>query len=474
MKIMNNKLLSSIQEEIELNNIIITQFDNMHNQPSCGYCYQIENNFIIKLFNGIKNIDVYNFLLAHEVRHVSHGHFHPAIKDVTVDRISKIINDKIKSMDNTLKQSIAKNDKDLVNRLYNYFYNIAADMEVNSKLIEDYDTFVKISDSIMLEIEEFDTVINNLKDDIKYGIHPSNLKEIYGKDTEDKPLSFPTKMDFIYYMEELVKNVDFNSLQVEIVSSVSQDSINKNENGEMKDIEDFKESNSKKKQKELETLKDDREEKDSQDSTPGNQNSQIEKLLTEYTVYNLLRKYIYKNIKVDKLNEYTDILYNYNRRKFSNDTNQVLIPKYKPLLKEHIASVVIVADVSGSMSEYIINNIVKTIFQMKLPNKLFKLITWNTELVEEFDIKSKHPNKIKIGGGTKLVDSLPYVNKYLNNESKLFVISDLDDKLEDWKKEMENISVPESNIFIIDVYNRYNVEADKLFTHYYNLFCRKL
>lgn len=471
---LTKKTLRSIQEEIDLNNIIISKFDNMHNQPSVGYCYQVYNNFIIKIFSDIKNIDVYNFLLAHEVRHVSHGHFHPAIKDVTVDRIAKIINDKIKSMKDTLKKSIAKDDKELVNRLYNYFYNIAADMEVNSKLIEDYDTFVRMSDCLMLEIESLENVIKNLKDDIKYGIHPSNLKEIYGKDSKGKPMSFPTKMDFIYYMEELVKNVDFNSLQVEIISSISNDSINKKENGETKNIEDFKESNFQKKQQELETLKDDREEKESQDSTPGTQNSQIEKLLTEYTVYNNLRKFIYRNTKIDKLNESTDILYNYNRRKFSNANNQVLIPKYKSMYKESIANIIIVADVSGSMSEYVINNIVKTIFQIKLQNKLFKLVTWNIELVEEFDIKSKHPNKIKINGGTDLANSLPYISKYLNNESKLFMISDLEDNLEKWKTEMNNLCIPESNIFVIDVEKRYNVEAEKMFEHYYNLFCKKI
>ena len=479
MKYLTKEQMQDIYSEINALDVIVTGFDNQAEHPSIAYCFQNGPMYIAKICNKLKNTDVYDFLLAHEVRHATHGHFNVKLKEITLEKLTSIIENKISKMDDKLKAQMGANDDQLVNNLYNYFFNIAADMEVNSKLIEDYDTFVKQTDEIMLHVEDIETVTERLQDDIKYGIHPSNLKELYGTDEEGKVLSFPTKMDFIFYMEELVKHVNFNSLQPSIVAIKINDGINQKSDGNgQKEISDFKEETSKDDNNEQDTKgkdKTNKESKDKEDSDKdrgyGYKVSEIK--LKEYTQYNKLRKYIYNNVIIEGLDESIDMLYNYNRRKFSNDINQTLVPKTKIRYKDTHANIVIVADVSSSMPEDIINNIVKTIFKMKIPNKLFKLVTWNTRFCQEFDIKSKAPHSLKIGGGTNLASSFQYVNKYLNSESKLFVISDLCDELKDWKTEMKKLSIPESNIFVIDIDDTCDAIASKMFQNYYYLFDKK-
>lgn len=458
MKYLTTQQMQDIHNEIDYYGIIVTTMKSFHGEPSIGYTYQVGYSYIIKILEELESYDAYDFLLAHEVRHVTHGHFHSVINDVTLERITKIIQTKIKTMKDSLKQQIANNDADLIKRLFHYFHNIAADMEVNSKLIEDYNTFKNQTHELISCIPELRKELSKDKTKLAYGVHPSNLENIYGTGAKNKPLSFPVKMDFIFYMEELVKHMDFDSLQVNVISAVTDSNMNKKDTPsggkKLRDIEEFNASKQKKDEK----------------PNAGNDDKTYESKLEKYTIYNNLRKYIYNKTKTDVVDENIDILYNYNRRKFSNRTNQTLIPKVRSMLIENFANTVIVTDVSSSMSEEVINNIVNTIFKMKLPAKLFKLVTWNMKLVQDIDINSKGYRQLKIGGGTEIGLAFPYVKQYLNSESRLFIISDLDDYIEDWKKAMDKLPVSNSNIFIIDVAGDYQKEAKKLFKNYYKLF----
>lgn len=131
-----------------------------------------------------------------------------------------------------------------------------------------------------------------------------------------------------------------------------------------------------------------------------------------------------------------DSLYNYNRRK--HNTN-VLISKQ---LKEEVLQprrLFILFDVSGSVDLKLVNGLIRT---FKDKSKLYtktQFVTWNTALVQEWNIKENIC--CKFGGGTQIASGIAYLNnRYkLGAKDLIFVISDFCDNLFEWQKELKKV-----------------------------------
>lgn len=128
-----------------------------------------------------------------------------------------------------------------------------------------------------------------------------------------------------------------------------------------------------------------------------------------------------------------DLLYNYNRGRGCGD---VLSPRYREQTTYDEVPMTVVLDVSGSISDKNILgfcNIFKNV--SKTCGKKCKIVMWDTGLRAIYD--SGDDIKAVSGGGTNIGAGIDYVRKNFQPSEigNLFVVSDCEDRLEDWSLE---------------------------------------
>ena len=128
-----------------------------------------------------------------------------------------------------------------------------------------------------------------------------------------------------------------------------------------------------------------------------------------------------------------DLLYNYNRGRGCGD---VLSPRYREQTTYDEVPMTVVLDVSGSISDKNILgfcNIFKNV--SKTCGKKCKIVMWDTSLRAIYD--SGDDIKAVSGGGTDIGAGIDYVRKNFQPSEigNLFVVSDCEDRLEDWSLE---------------------------------------
>ena len=128
-----------------------------------------------------------------------------------------------------------------------------------------------------------------------------------------------------------------------------------------------------------------------------------------------------------------DLLYNYNRGRGCGD---VLSPRYREQTTYDEVPMTVVLDVSGSISDKNILgfcNIFKNV--SKTCGKKCKIVMWDTGLRAIYD--SGDDIKAVSGGGTDIGAGIDYVRKNFQPSEigNLFVVSDCEDRLEDWSLE---------------------------------------
>ena len=128
-----------------------------------------------------------------------------------------------------------------------------------------------------------------------------------------------------------------------------------------------------------------------------------------------------------------DLLYNYNRGRGCGD---VLSPRYREQTTYDEVPMTVVLDVSGSISDKNILgfcNIFKNV--SKTCGKKCKIVMWDTGLRAIYD--SGDDIRAVSGGGTDIGAGIDYVRKNFQPSEigNLFVVSDCEDRLEDWSLE---------------------------------------
>ena len=116
----------------------------------------------------------------------------------------------------------------------------------------------------------------------------------------------------------------------------------------------------------------------------------------------------------------------YNRGTRPRD-NGLLYNSFRRKLTSKRRKLGVLVDVSGSMDP---SNLIKGLSSIKEVLSMFssdsKLVTWNTDLAEEFDIM-KLPSNVDIGGGTDMYKGLQYLVD--NGYTDILVYSDMETEI---------------------------------------------
>lgn len=152
-----------------------------------------------------------------------------------------------------------------------------------------------------------------------------------------------------------------------------------------------------------------------------------------------LAKFIKKNFTLKKTSVHSDQMYYANRNKFGSGAP--IIPRRTSSEQFSPTTCHFLVDISGSMNEErILKNIatIKELFGKGLDAKKSHIILCNSTVQADYTL-DKIPSKIDIGGGTQLVQGLRHIaiNKYMNKNAKLFIMSDFEDyTVPAWKDAM--------------------------------------
>jgi hypothetical protein len=136
----------------------------------------------------------------------------------------------------------------------------------------------------------------------------------------------------------------------------------------------------------------------------------------------------------------SDVLYNSNRGKFSSN---VVVPRRHLIEKWMPTECHIIVDVSGSVPtdyvERVINSIIDTNSGIDLAHSH---IIFCDEHVVSDELLSKRTKEVFAGGGTCMANAIKYVREkgYIKRATdKLFIVSDMQDNLAQWVKEIKNM-----------------------------------
>lgn len=137
-----------------------------------------------------------------------------------------------------------------------------------------------------------------------------------------------------------------------------------------------------------------------------------------------------------------DMTYLYNR----GINRAIIAPVYHTKVKlSSNPKIVFLIDTSGSMDRGLVSRILSSISnKMKNIKKGLKydIISWSTELnsyYENIDPHKPIPN-IRVGGGTRLARGIRFFKDRYDKSSILVLISDFEDYLEEWEKELSTMS----------------------------------
>ncbi len=153
--------------------------------------------------------------------------------------------------------------------------------------------------------------------------------------------------------------------------------------------------------------------------------------VSNWSDYDGLEKEI-RELLIDRTSTVTkrDLLYNYNRGRFSSD---VCVPRYRTETTYDEVPMTVLLDVSGSISQSDILgfcNVFKNI--AKSMSKKCTIVLWDTELKAIFDTNDEI--QTISGGGTDIGRGIRWINDNMNpnDVGSLFVVSDCCDNLNEW------------------------------------------
>lgn len=405
---------------------------------------------------------VRDFILDHEISHIVYEHTVGSMVGIALREIKDTIKARLEKekAESKLDSSLSLFDIDrLTDKMYQNFSNIAQDFEINSKLYPDY------KDAEVM----FKKVAKCIKSEEKIaGVHPGYVNPLLNKPDEEGIVSYPSEEDHVVYLKIIARDLPFPNKDELLDNLLQHSGLSKEDIEEIKNSGDFEKAMDELDKKIAKEQKANNEMNKVQRGLVGT--ASITSELKELKAWNELQKYIISKLKKDDKNYNNDLLYNYNRQKYSNRVDQVLIPKLRLMNNETLGDGVILADVSGSMPLETIRKITATLFKLRIPVRNLRLLTWDTNLTGEYLITNKRPPDIKHGGGTILSRGIEYSKKYLRGDSKLFIISDLEDNIHDWERSIKNIGHSILKTHIISTSSKSRTEQYLKNTSFKNVF----
>jgi hypothetical protein len=382
-------------------------------------------------------------VLYHEYGHAFYGHNLHALKYFNKLKKFTIQNrDYIKSVAAKLNLNEKKLNYLFTDSFIFNLLNIIGDLQINSTIL-DLNCINKIDSALKVD-----------------SIHPSKY-------------NFPSGLNFDMYLllvtqnlDRIVKDIDENDHQSMGINGLEESEINDGSGklgsgkgffnqdmiDELKNSGEFDEdgdlvdnnlSNSTKaKSKELSKLNGS-DESNKNPTNSGNSNRSPIGNSTSFrsNTSNILQSFddLFKSIKSSKETKVSGKrdLYKLQHRGRVKD---MFVPSIKiTQTSVLVEKMIFLADVSGSMKEKSIFGIINdlSIRVKRLGLKEVKLITWNTDKVQEITLDDFKTLKqgLRIGGGTELAEGIKYINSFNKDNYPVIVISDLEDNLSEWNRE---------------------------------------
>ena len=401
--------------------VSLTEKEDLFEPPA--FC-MIRDGFvgdIYRIYVNSMDESIKNFLYMHECGHIIFDHVDNA------DKKAISVKSRIKVRFDEYKEWF-DNEEDFFDYFKNYIFNVVEDFEVNSKL------FSK---------EEFDEACKTM----------AKLNPNWGRGMWPEDYGYPIGKTWREYLTFLLDDLP------KFLTNVENSNNNKNNEGlgngsgkgkspkklSKKTMKKIKSEVEKKSDKELEKLS---QEIDSQNGKGiGDQKGETV-LDTNEDIYSFEElKNIFKKKVFTKKNVMTkrDQMYNVNRRKLGN--SNLIIPRNVCRTEFRADEFYVILDVSSSVNQKLISSTISVFRELADEfGKNSRIIMWDMECQFDGKLKDlKDNDKFTIGGGTCIAKAIRYVSKnYIKNTNKkLFIISDFEDDLTDWKNQIKAANLKE-------------------------------
>lgn len=354
--------------------------DMFNSEGQLGYTSKGKNCYDINIAQDVNSEDVKAIVLIHEVGHIYYGH-----NDIDFKKEFKTIEG--------LCYSLGYSPIDLsFYGGYMHFLNIAMDFEVNTKLLTK----------------------SNIKKMVDFGCSPCI----------PQAMDIPFKGSFREYYIPLLERIspEFRNMARALQKSLQsmQDlasapsgfdsSLTEGEDGldeeSMSVIEDeeYSEGDFKAKEKNVVLISDVNSESNSFSRT-GTATSKVsvKEVSADVRLTAFLKKFV-SHIQTRQ----NDMIRLYNRKTRGNVGN-VLYSSHRLKREEGKKKIAVIIDVSGSMDLSIISVALRTLQSLlSTLNKDSKVITWTTQLEQEFPL-TQISELVNVGGGTDMTSALEYV-----------------------------------------------------------------
>lgn len=135
---------------------------------------------------------------------------------------------------------------------------------------------------------------------------------------------------------------------------------------------------------------------------------------------------------------------------------KMYVPSYKTQVTRvyEKGAIDFLVDVSGSTNPDVNKKIVRDAFELiATPGKFMDIYMWDTDLVQKVtakDLQELGIYKFKCGGGTELANGINYISQQSDDKRPLVIISDLEDSLDDWRKELKKCGYNFSDVLILN------------------------
>lgn len=378
----------------EMSRFVVTIVEDKNLKDPLGFAL-LRNSLLgesYKIFLNSADEELEKFLYVHECGHIIFGH----VENIVVK--SNILSNRIKVA--YLKHpTLFGTFSDFFEYIKRYIYNIAMDLEVNSKHFSEDDIiyFNKILSAFL----------------------GTDAKVCYPKD-----YSYPLSRGWREYLQLMLDDIDKFIEKDKKRKGAKSDA----EYGSMvkKDVEDELSSNKESKANDIER-------KSIGDEGGKVEEARINKLLS----FDSVKKDIMKSVfHLTPTENKRDMMYNFNRKKTNSG---ILIPKTLQWNEFRQQAFYAIFDISGSVDDTLIDKCYSMFYEIaNIVGKKSRIIFCDHQVEGDFLIKDR--KFLKSNGGTDIAKGIEYVRqKYDRSNSIVFIMSDFCDYLDKWEYQLKRM-----------------------------------
>lgn len=378
----------------EMSRFVVTIIEDKDLKDPLGFAL-LRNSLLgesYKIFLSSANEELEKFLYVHECGHIIFGHV-----ENTATK-SSILSNRIKAA-YSKHPTLFSTFSDFFEYVKRYMYNVAMDLEVNSKSFSEDD------------IIYFDKIL-------------SAFLSIDAKACYPKDYNYPLSRGWREYLQLILDDID---------KFIEEDKKRKGAKSDAeysamikKDVENELLQNKESKADEIEQ------------KSIGRGGGKVEEArLNKLLSFDSVKKDIMKSVfHLTPTENRRDMMYNFNRRK---SNSSVLIPKTLQWNEFRQQAFYVIFDISGSVDDNLIDKCYSMFYEIaSIVGKRSRIIFCDHQVEGDFLIRDR--KFIKSGGGTDIARGIEYVRqKYDYSNSVVFIMSDFYDYLDKWEYQLKRM-----------------------------------